>query len=128
MIATASPMTSMAYRLIAERHAKPTESQRVADVLRQVETGLPFRATFKVQAMEPGTLIYLEALHPDSRHGPDSTPIWWTGRSWYVPSTSDTESIVRTALMAVETYMLHELRENFKFAGRVVFDPHKEVL
>ena len=117
---------NMALRLIAERHQQDREDFRVAQVLRQVDPGLPFQASFKLAPVSGGTLVQVEAYHADSQH--PTINRWWLGRQWFVPAGASTESIVCTALMAVETYMLHELRENFKFAGQVVFDPHKEVL
>jgi hypothetical protein len=51
---------------------------------------------------------------------------WW-GRKWYIsPHMTDSE-IVQTIFLACKVAMEHELREQFKFEGQPVFDPHHDL-
>ena len=54
------------------------------------------------------------------------------GRWWYVAASdlkeqhSPESHILRTAWLAYETFMLHEMRERFLFDGKLPFNPHEE--
>ncbi|QYD70127.1 hypothetical protein KZJ38_07405 [Paraburkholderia edwinii] len=52
------------------------------------------------------------------------------GRWWYVDqeTLNDTEAVIRLVWMAYETFMMHELRERFRYQGALVFDPHRSIL
>ena len=49
------------------------------------------------------------------------------GRNWIINSDASEDSIVKTAWMAVEIAMRHELMEQFKYNGVAIFDPHAHV-
>ncbi len=48
----------------------------------------------------------------------------WTGRKWYISAHSTVGEIVQTALKAVLTAIEHEAREQFKYKGVAIFQPH----
>ena len=51
----------------------------------------------------------------------------WSSRKWPLsPHMTDSE-VVQTAFKAVMTAMEHETREQFKFLGESIFDPHYNV-
>lgn len=47
------------------------------------------------------------------------------GRDWPV-DYADEASVMRTVLLAVERFMLHEAHEGIRLNDRIYFDPHKE--
>lgn len=49
---------------------------------------------------------------------------WQRGRWFYVKDPLDVTEVVRTAYQALYLFELHELQEQFKFDGVIVFDPH----
>lgn len=65
-----------------------------------------------------------------SASGPCSStgePITWRGRKWRLsPHMTDGE-VVQTAWLATLTAIEHEARENFRFRGVSVFDPHYDI-
>lgn len=51
----------------------------------------------------------------------------WSGRKWYLsPHMTDGE-LVQTALKACLTAAEHEIREQFKYRGVSIFDPHYDI-
>lgn len=50
------------------------------------------------------------------------------GRKWYISSHACRSEIVRTAYKAIEAAEMHELHENFKYKGKLIFDPHIDPL
>lgn len=51
-------------------------------------------------------------------------PMAWTGRRWTIEPGSTSAQIVSTAFLAYLTALEHEAREQFKFCGAAVMDPH----
>jgi hypothetical protein len=51
-------------------------------------------------------------------------PKTFRGRRWFLEPDASAEDLVRTALKAVITWEEHEVRENFRFDGVRIFDPH----
>lgn len=51
----------------------------------------------------------------------------WSGRKWVVSIHSTESEIVTTCLKAVLTAEEHEAREQFKFCGKPIFNPHLDV-
>lgn len=51
-------------------------------------------------------------------------PMKWHGRKWLVSPWATEGEIVQTSFLAVMTALEHEARENFKFKGQAVLDPH----
>ena len=65
---------------------------------------------------------------------PSYEPRWQFGRWWYLDATTlqdqgnEAEShIVRTFWLAYQTFMHHEMMENFRYVGGVVFNPHDRI-
>lgn len=52
----------------------------------------------------------------------------WESREWLLPFPVTDEGLVRTAFAAAKMAEEHECAENFKFAGRRIFDPHRDLL
>ncbi len=46
------------------------------------------------------------------------------GRWLVVEDPTDEAEVVRTAYQALGMFQQHEFQENFKYKGKVVFDPH----
>lgn len=47
-----------------------------------------------------------------------------SGRWWRIEKNASRSDVVRTAWLAVMTAMEHEIREQFKYQGKAIFDPH----
>ena len=54
-------------------------------------------------------------------------PYEWRGRKWMLSQHMTKSEVVMTALKAVLTAVEHESREQFKYRGRSVYDPHYDV-
>lgn len=51
----------------------------------------------------------------------------WKGRKWRLSVHMTPSEVVQTAFKAVLTALEHEARENFKYRGVSIFDPHYDV-
>jgi hypothetical protein len=51
----------------------------------------------------------------------------WSGRKWRLSVHMTDGEIVQTAWLAVVTALEHEAREQFKYKGEAVFDPHYDI-
>lgn len=51
----------------------------------------------------------------------------WKSRKWQLSCHMTRSELVQTAMKAVLTALEHEARENFKYRGRSIFDPHYDV-
>ena len=49
------------------------------------------------------------------------------GRKWYVSAHACLTEVVQTAYAAVERAVIHEVKEDFKYRGRRIYDPHGHV-
>jgi hypothetical protein len=49
------------------------------------------------------------------------------GRKWYLSEHMTKSEVVLTAFKAVQTAEEHELRERFRYRGRLIFGPHFDV-
>ncbi|APU03151.1 hypothetical protein HOR51_gp10 [Ralstonia phage phiAp1] len=82
------------------------------------------KARFSVtQRGSEATLSFITAL-PCSETGLVTDQ---EGRLWLLKDSMDDDAIIRTALLAVETFVKHELYENFKVDGKRVFNPHRRL-
>lgn len=72
-----------------------------------------------------GYFIYVYAEN-DPCHD-TGKPISWKGRKWYVSKHATGSELVLTAFKAFLTALEHEAREDFKFQGIRVLDPHVSV-
>jgi hypothetical protein len=48
----------------------------------------------------------------------------WKGRKWYLTEFMLEDEIIKTAYVAFEAAVKHEIMEGFKFDGQIVFNPH----
>jgi hypothetical protein len=78
---------------------------------------------FEVQKKGDGFLMQARFMAPDANN-PDSGPTLQTCRKWYVSSHSVKAEIVRTAWKAIEAAVLHEAQEEFRYKGKVIYNPH----
>lgn len=76
---------------------------------------------------ERSGMVYLrvEAELPDNVTGGE--PELQRGRPWLIRKGATEGEIVRTAWLAIETFLIHEAREKFLYKGKRVMDPHFEV-
>jgi len=51
-------------------------------------------------------------------------PLRWTGRKWFLSYHMCKNEIVNTAYKAIETAVMHEMRENFLYKNTAIFNPH----
>jgi hypothetical protein len=54
-------------------------------------------------------------------------PMKWRGRKWMLSYHMTDGELVQTAFKAVLTAQEHEAREQFKYRGVSIFDPHYDV-
>lgn len=48
----------------------------------------------------------------------------WYGRKWYLSKHMTTDEIFKTAYVAFESAVKHEVMEGFKIDGKILFNPH----
>ena len=51
----------------------------------------------------------------------------WSGRKWRLSKHMTDGEIVQTALLACLSASEHEIREQFKYKGESIFDPHYDI-
>lgn len=49
-------------------------------------------------------------------------------RWWLIDTDKGPSEVIRTAYKAVEAAVLHELGESFKYAGKAIMDPHRDLV
>ncbi|PTS86452.1 hypothetical protein DBR00_02535 [Pseudomonas sp. HMWF032] len=54
-------------------------------------------------------------------------PLVWKGRHWLLSPHMTEGEIVQTAWLALQVAMEHEMRENFRYKGAMVFGPHFDI-
>lgn len=68
--------------------------------------------------------IYWQWLAPCNVNG--GPAVWQRGRDWYVAGMSE-DAIIKTAYAAIKMAEEHELMENFRVDGVMVFNPHTPI-
>lgn len=97
------------------------DKRRVLEVLRNVQFN-----EWTIRSWKDGEVIYLQISAPEKCNA-TGEPLEWTSRKWFLsPAMTDGE-IVQTAFKAVMTAVEHEAREQFKYLGVTVFDPHYDI-
>lgn len=48
----------------------------------------------------------------------------WFGRKWYLSDHMTTDEVIKTAYVAFESAVKHEIMEGFKVDGKILFNPH----
>lgn len=51
----------------------------------------------------------------------------WSGRKWLLSEHMTPGEIVQTAFKAIMTAVEHETREQFRYFGQSIFDPHYDI-
>ncbi len=78
---------------------------------------------FRVLTKGDGFLLQVRFMAPDSITG---EPALQSCRKWYISSFATKNEVVGTAYKAIETAVIHEAREEFKYRGRAIFNPHQD--
>lgn len=77
-----------------------------------------------LEVKQDGTRPYLQVHCINGRDADTGLPIEWTGRKWLLSPHMCGNEIVATAFKAVLTAIEHEVRENFRYRGVAIFNPH----
>lgn len=100
---------------------------RLAALRAEITMPYPLVLSFVVKHENDGGCAFLRIGDPTAICNVTGGPLPWWGRKWYVsPHMTDGE-IVQTVFLAIRTAQEHELREQFKFKGMRVFDPHYDI-
>lgn len=71
-----------------------------------------------------GDRPYLQIHVKNGKDAATGSVLEWTGRKWLLSYHMVPNEVVTTAFKAVMTAMEHEVRENFRFKGASIFNPH----
>ena len=74
-----------------------------------------------------GSSYYLQIVNTCGKDNVTGEPIVWTGRKWRISVWMTKSEVIQTAFMAVKAALEHEAREQFKYKGESVFDPHYDI-
>ena len=74
----------------------------------------------------PTTRCYLQ-INAVSSCNVDGGRYVWKGRKWFLSPHMTRSEVVQTAFMAVLAAVEHETREQFKYSGQSIYDPHFDV-
>jgi hypothetical protein len=77
--------------------------------------------------MGDGCSIQVEFLAPDNHLSGAPGMEVQKGRKWYVSKYSTPAEVVQTCFKAVITALEHEAREQFKYKGVAVLQPHMDL-
>lgn len=77
-----------------------------------------------LEVKQDGTRPYLQVHCINGRDADTGLPTEWTGRKWLLSPYMCRNEIVATAFKAVLTAIEHEVRENFRYRGVAIFNPH----
>ncbi|NOU27471.1 MAG: hypothetical protein HOO96_06130 [Polyangiaceae bacterium] len=73
---------------------------------------------------QDGERLYLQIRVDSGIDNVTGERIAWSGRKWMLSPFMCKNEIVETAWKAIQTAVMHETREKFKYRGRTIFDPH----
>lgn len=110
-----------------------TELEAIRKIIGPI-TCAPFGAPLTIAAeydkaklpLEGEPRVYLQVSYtaPDSKTG---QPCHWKGRKWYLSQHMTHDEVVKTAWLACEIAVRHELMESFWYAGERLFNPHAQL-
>lgn len=95
--------------------------ERFRNVLQRVEFP-SFNFIIHSENVQP----YLQ-IECDGTCNVSGEPMAWKSRKWHLSVWMTDGEIVQTAFKAVMTAMEHEIRENFRYRGVSIFDPHYDI-
>lgn len=75
------------------------------------------------QDKKGGDRIYLQIAY-DSKCSKTGEVDHWKGRKWYLSEHMTDDEVVKTAYVAFEAAVKHEILEGFKVDGKILFNPH----
>lgn len=93
------------------------------DEMREIVSQCSF-GDWKIEVHIDGHRPYMQVHVIDGRDSETGQPLEWTGRKWMLSPFMCKNEIVTTAFKAVMTAMEHEIRENFRYRGVAIFNPH----
>ncbi len=96
--------------------------KRVNEILSKITTP----PSYPIFLGNDKTRVYLQ-IKSETKCNVTGNPIAWTGRKWYLSLHMTDGEIVQTALKACLTAAEHEIREQFKYKGQAIFDPHWDI-
>lgn len=70
---------------------------------------------------------YLQITAPTGTDNVTGEAYHWKSRKWLLSQHMTTGEIVQTALKALLTALEHEAREQFRYKGEAIFDPHYDL-
>jgi len=79
---------------------------------------------FYVGVMGDGFYLQIRFDAPDSQTGKVETQHC---RKWYISTWMTETEIVDTAYKAIETAVIHEMKEEFTYKGHMIYNPHMSV-
>lgn len=79
---------------------------------------------WEINVRMDGDRPYLQVHVINGKDADTGEHLEWTGRKWLLSYHMVPNEIVSTAFKAVSTAMEHEIRENFRFKGVSIFNPH----
>ena len=80
-----------------------------------------------IEVIDAATHLYLQVRCDEGVCNVTGKPLGWKGRKWLLSKHMTRGEVVQTAFKAVMTAMEHETREQFKYRGQAIFDPHYDV-
>lgn len=76
---------------------------------------------FRTEDGDGRKFIQVEYEAPCTHTGQLST---WRGRKWYLSKHMTNDEVIKTAFVAFEAAVKHEVLEGFKVKGKALFNPH----
>lgn len=85
-----------------------------------------FRLRVESDVKNPDGRLFLQWAYDcvDSHNKNATKPEEWRGRKWYLSEHMTEDEIVKTAYLAFEIAVRHEVLEGFRFNDALVFNPH----
>lgn len=96
--------------------------KRLADLSKRIE--LPNNWGLKIGTDNQRAFLQITCSGTCNVTGEDMN---WKGRKWWLSEHMTDGEIVQTALMACLAASEHEIREQFKYRGVSIFDPHYDI-
>lgn len=97
--------------------------KRVFDLLARVS--MP--NNWKILTDSANGRMYMQIACPNGTCNYSGEGFAWKGRKWFLSEHMTDGEIVQTALMACLAASEHEIREQFKYRGVSIFDPHYDI-
>lgn len=106
----------------------PIETSPYADRVGSILRGITMPQGLVVIYTQTEHHVYLRVGHPQPTcnvTGKVMSP--WFGRKWMLSRHMTDGEIVQTAFLATLTAIEHEVREQFRYKGVAVMDPHYDI-